>query len=94
LANSFGGQCFCTAEKIFGASEDAPSSYGILGSPGGSPSQKPSEFGVQKKLVINHWLKSVAWLILVAQKHEIPCYGFQLVVDDGAKTNHATDFSP
>jgi hypothetical protein len=36
-------------KKFFGASEDAPSSYGILGSPGGSPSQKPSEFGAQKK---------------------------------------------
>jgi hypothetical protein len=59
----FGGQCSCTAEKFFGASEDAPSSYGILGSPGGSPSQKPSEFGAQKKLVINHWLKPVAWIV-------------------------------
>jgi hypothetical protein len=58
-----GGQCFCTAEKFFGASKDASSSYGILGSPGGSPSQKPSEFGAQKKLVINHWLKPVAWIV-------------------------------
>jgi len=46
VASSFsGGQCSCTAEKFFGASEDAPSSYGILGSPGGSPSQTPNEFG-------------------------------------------------
>ncbi|MFA0736229.1 MAG: hypothetical protein OGMRLDGQ_002729 [Candidatus Fervidibacter sp.] len=28
--------------KIFGASADAPSSYGISGSPGGSPSQTPN----------------------------------------------------
>jgi hypothetical protein len=56
--------------------------------------QTPNEIRRSGKFVINHWLKSVAWLILVAQKHEIPCYGFQLVVDDGAKTNHATDFSP
>ncbi len=45
-----GGQCSRTAEKFFGALGDAPSSYGILGSPGGSPSQTPKEFGAQKNL--------------------------------------------
>jgi hypothetical protein len=34
--------------KIFGASADAPSSYGISGSPGGSPSQMSNKFGAQE----------------------------------------------
>jgi len=52
----------CPPEKPF-ASRYSPFAV-VFGSAKASPSQTPNEFGAQKKIVINHWLKPVAWVIL------------------------------
>jgi hypothetical protein len=44
------GSASALPKNFFGALIDAPSSYGILGSPVGSPSQPPNEFGAQRNL--------------------------------------------
>jgi len=46
-----------------------------LGSPEGSPSQTPNEFGAQN-FVINHWLKPVAWIVDDKPKRK-PCTDFE-----------------
>jgi len=94
-----------TSPKNFVALEgSAPALLKILGRARARPSrqnfQTPNEFGAQKKFVINHWLKPVAWtkgFSLIAPLHACTLtfkIGFSQQLMTQPKMNHATDFSP